>query len=68
MIKGYAIKKTVYVGADGVPVDSLKDAKLFNSKKDVLKQIKDGDEISTVIRLGKKPCKKSRLNQQWMRK
>lgn len=56
------------MGADGVPVDSLKDAKLFNSKKDVLKRIKDGDEISTVIRPGKKPCKKSRLNQQWMRK
>ena len=68
MIKGYAIKKTVYVGADGVPVDSLKDAKLFNNKKDVLKRIKDGDEISTVIRPGKKTCKKSRLNQQWMRK
>ena len=68
MIKGYAIKKTVYEGADGVLVDSLKDAKLFNSKKDVLKRIKDGDEISTVIRPGKKICKKSRLNQQWMRK
>ena len=68
MIKGYAIKKTVYEGADGVLVDSLKDANLFNNKKDVLKRIKDGDEISTVIRLGKKPCKKSRLNQQWMRK
>ena len=52
MIKGYAIKKTVYVGADGVPADSLKDAKLFNNKKDVLKRIKDGDEISTVIRPG----------------
>lgn len=68
MIKGYAIKKTVYEGADGVLVDSLKDTKLFNSKKDVLKRIKDGEEISTVIRPGKKPCKKSRLNQQWMRK
>ena len=56
------------MGADGVPVDSLKDAKLFNNKKDVLKRIKDGDEISTVIRPGKKTCKKSRLNQQWMRK
>lgn len=67
MIKGYAIKKTVYEGADGVLVDSLKDVRLFNEEGQAVSHSSENSEVIEVFRPGKRPLKKSRRNQAWMK-
>lgn len=67
MIKGYAIKKTVYEGADGVLVDSLKDVRLFDEKLHAVSKSTGNGEVIEVLRPNKNRCKKARRNQSWMK-
>lgn len=67
MIKGYEIKKTVYEGADGVLVDSLKDVRLFDSKGLAVANSNENSKVIEVFRPGRRPIKKSRRNQAWMK-
>lgn len=71
MIRGFAIKKTIYQGADGVQVDSLQEVKTFDNKKEAeIAAANCNGRVVNVVRSPKRPRKPkpSRGNQSWMQK
>lgn len=68
MLKGFAIKKTVYQGSDGVQVDTLQEVKTFDNKQEAMIAAENsGGQVVNVHRRGKRPIKPSKRNQQWMK-
>ena len=65
MRKGWAVKKPVYQGSDGVQVDSTQEVKLFDHEREAkLVATNCGGEVIQIIRANES----SKLsNQSWMR-
>ena len=68
MLKGFAIKKTVYQGSDGVQVDTLQEVKTFDNEQEAkIAAENSGGQVVNVHRRGERPIKPSKRNQQWMK-
>ena len=66
MRKGWAIKKSVYQGSDGVQVDSSQEVKLFDYEREaVIAAANSGGEVVPIIRPNESSKSK---NQSWMRR
>jgi hypothetical protein len=68
MLIGFAIKKNVYQGSDGVLTDSLSDLQVFDTKQEAIAaSANNGGQVINVHRQEPRPRKPSRRNQSWMR-
>lgn len=68
MLIGFAIKKTVYQGSDGMFTDTLNDVQVFDTKqKAIAAAAINGGQVINVHRQEPRPRKPSRRNQSWMR-
>ncbi|MGX7195463.1 hypothetical protein [Enterococcus olivae] len=67
MLRGFAIKKNVYQGSDGVQVDAVRDVKTFDTKQEAEAAAANcGGHVINVHKREPKPRKPSRRNQAWM--
>ena len=68
MLKGFAIKKTIYQGSDGVQVNTIQEVKTFDNEQEArIAAENSGGQVVNVHRRDKRTVKPSKRNQQWMK-